>query len=148
MIRVFLIVVLVSLIALTSNAGPAQVGEKDEDLRRATKAVFRETKEAMEGEEYDKVHKFLSVHYFKDYGETRDRVDRRWRRRKMLDLDFTINRILTSQEGYLNVQVSWREKYLDAKGRPQKANGQSEIILKPTRRGSYKILDVKGDQFF
>ncbi len=148
MIRSLLIAILVSCVALTPCAALAQGGEKDEDLRKAAKAVFRETKEALEGEEYDKVHRFLGRNYFKGYGETRDRVDRRWRRRKLLDLDFTINRILKSAEGYLNVQVSWREQFLDAKGRPQRASGQSEIILKPTRKGSYKILNVKGDQFF
>ena len=148
MMRSLLIAVIISSFALTSYAVSAQVGKRNEDLRKASKAVFKETEEALKGEEYDKVHKFLSRNYFKGYGETRDRVDRRWRRRKLLDLDFTIDRILKSNEGYLNVQVSWREKFLDVKGRPQKSRGKSEIILEPTRKGSYKILDVKGDQFF
>ncbi|MFC1644009.1 hypothetical protein ACFL5C_01660 [Candidatus Omnitrophota bacterium] len=145
--KLFLVSVLIGCILLTFCTANAQGAASSEGFRKPTKDVFKETEEVLKDEDFDKIHKFLARNYFKGSGETQDRIEADWQKQQLIDLDFTINRILRN-DGLLNVQVTWRKTFLDAQGAMGKQSGTSEIILKPTPKGAYKILDVKGDQFF
>ena len=65
---------------------------------------------------------------------------------RITDLQFTLNRVL-EQDGLVNAQVRWRKTWVDAAGKPGKAEGVSEFILKPEGR-SFRILRIGGDALF
>ncbi|MBF0253123.1 MAG: hypothetical protein HQL29_04835 [Candidatus Omnitrophica bacterium] len=141
-------------VSLCSDAMASKAGEKNkqplstnQEYREEVEDVFAKTTKDLKGEEFDNVSNFLDSNFYGGFSETRDNMEDTWKNEQVIDLDFTINNILKSPEGLLDVSVTWRKLYLDANGNQQKKTGSSEIILKPGKKG-YKILSVKGDQFY
>lgn len=95
---------------------------------------------------WSKVERFFSPAYHEGYGELRDRLEDRFRNEQITDLQFTVNRVLES-DGLVNAQVHWRKTWVDKTGKPGKAEGLSEFILKPEKHG-YRILRISGDRLF
>lgn len=48
----------------------------------------------------------------------------------------------------LVAQVRWHKSWVDRFGKPGKADGLSEFILKPKGDGGYRILRIMGDPLF
>lgn len=95
---------------------------------------------------WSSVERFFSPAYHEGYGELRDRLEDRFRNEQITDLQFTVNRVLES-DGLINAQVRWRKSWIDKTGKLGKAEGLSEFILKPQRRG-FRILRITGDSLF
>ncbi|OYY92412.1 MAG: hypothetical protein B7Y41_15940 [Hydrogenophilales bacterium 28-61-23] len=95
---------------------------------------------------WSKVERFFSPAYHEGYGELRDRLEAQFRDERITDLQFTVNRVLES-DGLINAQVHWRKTWVDKTGKPAKAEGLSEFILKPQGR-AYRILRISGDRLF
>ena len=95
---------------------------------------------------WSKVERFFSPAYHEGYSELRDRMENRFRSEQIIDLQFTVNRVLES-DGLVNAQVRWHKAWVDKAGKPGKATGQSEFILKPQGDG-YSIVRIGGDRLF
>lgn len=100
----------------------------------------------LESGTWEQVEDFFSSGYYGGTEQLRNKVERRMRNEDLSDLDFTINKVLETDE-MISVDVSWKKTWVNRKGAPFRQDGRSEILLKPTRRG-YKIVDVKGDSFY
>lgn len=95
---------------------------------------------------WSKVERFFSPVYHEGYSELRDRMENRFRSEQIIDLQFTVNRVLES-DGLVNAQVRWHKAWVDKTGKPGKATGLSEFILKP-QGGGYTIVRIGGDRLF
>lgn len=95
---------------------------------------------------WSKVERFFSPSYHEGYSELRDRMENRFRNEQIIDLQFTVNRVLEA-DGLVNAQVRWHKSWVDKSGKPGKANGLSEFILKP-RGDGYSIVRIGGDHLF
>lgn len=95
---------------------------------------------------WSSVERFFSPGYHPGYGELRDRMEARFRNEQLIDLQFTVNRVLEA-DGLVNAQVRWHKTWVDKTGKPGKAEGLSEFILQPQGSG-YHILNIIGDRLF
>jgi hypothetical protein len=95
---------------------------------------------------WSKVERFFSPAYHEGYSELRDRMENRFRTEQIIDLQFTVNRVLEA-DGLVNAQIRWHKTWVDKAGKPGKASGLSEFILKP-QGGSYTIVRMGGDRLF
>lgn len=93
-----------------------------------------------------KVERFFSPAYHEGYSELRDRLENRFRSEQIVDLQFTVNRVLES-DGLVNAQVRWHKAWVDKTGKPGKTTGLSEFVLKP-QGGGYTIVRIGGDRLF
>lgn len=126
-----------------AGAGPAatdrmwreQVGKNLEDLKQGLQAGT-----------WNRVERFFSPAYAEGYGELRDRLETHFRDQRVIDLQFTVNRVLES-DGLVNAQVRWRKTWVNKVGVPGKAEGVSEFILKPHGTG-FHILGINGARLF
>lgn len=93
---------------------------------------------------WSRVEHYFSPAYQEGYGELRDRLEDRFRNERIIDLQFTVNRVLEA-DGLVNAQVRWNKSWVDRTGKPGKSQGVSEFILQPEGR-SYRILRIGGDR--
>ncbi len=121
--------------AQTDQQRREQVGQNLEGLNQGLRSGV-----------WSNVERFFSPAYHEGYGELRDRLETRFRDERIIDLQFTVNRVLES-DGLINAQVRWRKAWVDKTGKTGKAEGLSEFILKPQGR-SYRILRIGGDRLF
>ncbi len=75
--------------------------------------------------------------------DIRDRIDDRRQREFAVDWSLRIGRILT-QEKRVSVSLRWSHRWNDVKGKPQKREGESELLLL-RERGELRIVDIRGN---
>ena len=125
-------------------AGGAATG--GEDRREQVGRSLEAFQQGFRAGTWFRVERFFSPAYQEGYAELRDRLEARFRAERITDLQFTLNRVL-EQDGLVNAQVRWRKTWVDTAGKPGKAEGVSEFILKPEGR-SFRILRIGGDALF
>ncbi len=86
--------------------------------------------------------------YFSDdlngtLADIRDRIDDRRQREFAVDWSLRIGRILT-QEKRVSVSLRWSHRWNDIKGKPQKREGESELLLN-REQGELRIVDIRGN---
>jgi hypothetical protein len=121
--------------SITDPQGRAPVSHHLEELNQGLQAGT-----------WSKVEHFFSPAYQEGYGELRDRLEERFRNEHIVELQFTVNRVLEA-DGLVNAQVRWRKAWIDKTGKPGKSTGLSEFILKPQSSG-YRILSISGDPLY
>ncbi|MDD5389397.1 MAG: hypothetical protein PHD37_08630 [Gallionellaceae bacterium] len=133
---------LISLAGCASDRSDLLEQQRHEQIDRNLEGL----KQGLRAGTWSKVERFFSPAYQEGYGELRDRLEARFRDEQIIDLQFTINRILEN-DGLLNVQVRWHKAWVDRGGKPGKREGVSEFILRQ-RGESYRILNILGDHLF
>lgn len=86
--------------------------------------------------------------YFSDdphgtLADIRDRIDDRRRREFAVDWSLRVGRVL-SQEHRVSVSLRWSHRWNDLKGKAQKREGESELLLR-RERGELRIVDIRGN---
>ena len=137
-----LILFIVSLAACAGTSGPGI----NDNRGPAVEKQLKDLEQGLKLETWSKVRDFFAPGYYQGYGELRQRLENRWRNEDLVDIRFTVNKVLAS-DGLLNASVRWQMSYLDRRGKPHRRAGESEILLKPAGDG-FRILQVKGDSFF
>lgn len=137
-----------TIAALLGLAGcAAQSSGLAEPQRRASvETNLQALNQGLRAGTWAKVEQFFSPGYYEGYGELRHRLEQRFRSEQIVDLQFTLNRVLES-DGLVNAQVRWHKTWVDKTGKPGKASGLSEFILQPAGN-AYRILRVGGDPLF
>lgn len=135
---------LISLVGCASDGDGAGMSERQR--REQVDLHLEGLKQGLRAGTWSKVERFFSPAYQEGYGELRDRLEARFRDERIIDLQFTVNRILEN-DGLVNAQVGWRKSWVDRGGKPGKSEGVSEFVLKP-RADSYRILNILGDRPF
>ena len=97
---------------------------------------------ALRTQSWSRVERFFSPAYSGGYSELRNRIEDNWRKERLVQMQFVVNRVL-ERDGLLNAQVRWNKSYLDAGSRPQKSSGICEFVLKPEGNG-LQIISITG----
>jgi hypothetical protein len=140
------ILILYGLIGM-SFFGCAAGGETTADgQRQEVLSALGDTGKMLKDENLSSIRNFFSEDFFGGYDYVENQILDNWQNQQLIDLKFTVNRIL-EKDGIYNVQTRWHKNYLDASGNPQRASGLSEILLVPYH-GAFKILNISGDRFF
>lgn len=69
----------------------------------------------LQDENESKIKSFFIQDYYGGYDTIERRIERTWQTEQILDLQFSVNRIL-EQDGLFNVQVRWNKTFLEAQG--------------------------------
>jgi hypothetical protein len=88
------------------------------------------------------VERYFSDDYHSTLTDIRERLDDRRRKEFAADWRLQVSRILT-QDKRVIASVRWSHRWNDLKGKPQKRNGDSELILRH-EQGELRILDIRG----
>lgn len=133
---------------LPGIAGCAGTGEPAGGPRQrgAVGGSLEGLKQGLQAGTWSRVERFFSPDFRGGYGELRDRLERRFRDERLIDLQFIVNRVLES-DGIVNAQVRWHKVWVDKAGKTGKTEGVSEFILKPAGDG-FRILGINGDPLF
>ncbi len=130
--------------ALASCAGEAIVPA--DEMRDDVNDILDSTENFLKDEQKRSIYDFFSNQYYGGFNELQDQIEDTWKNEQLVNIDFTVNRILES-DGIYNVQVRWHKSFLNSKGQPKKSSGVSEVILKPTNNDCC-IINITGDRFF
>jgi hypothetical protein len=141
--RVATSAVLALSLAGCANEGASKTDQQD---RAQVSQHLDELNQGLQAGSWSKVEHFFSPAYQEGYGELRDRLEERFRNERIVDLQFTVNRVLET-DGLVNAQVRWHKAWIDKTGKTSQSTGLSEFILKPQSRG-YRILQIRGDPLF
>ena len=121
-------------------------GPNPDQSRSRVKKNLNGLSKGLQSGTWEKVDRFFSSDYYGGRQEIQDKVERRMRDQNLTNLNFTINRVLETDDK-TSVDVRWNKSWIDSTGQPHKQTGTSEILLVP-RGKSYKIIDIKGDSFY
>jgi len=139
--------VLHAVLAVTLAACAAGGPPPPEQLRRAQVSQDLDALgRGLRGGTWSRVEHFFSPSYREGYGALRDRMEESFRNQRIIDLQFTVNRVLES-DGLVNAQVRWNKSWVDKADKPGKASGISEFTLQP-ESASYRIVRITGDRLF
>lgn len=89
------------------------------------------------------VERYFSDDYHSTLTDVRERLDDRKQREFAVDWLLRVSRVLP-QENRVSVSIRWSHRWNDLKGKPQKREGDSELILR-RERGELRILDIRGN---
>ena len=89
------------------------------------------------------VERYFSDDYHSTMSGIRERLDDRRQREFAPDWRLLVNRVLT-QDKRVSVSLHWSHRWNDLKGKPQKRDGQSELLLR-RERGELRIVDIRGN---
>jgi hypothetical protein len=140
--RVLLAALLIALTGCASVGPPTLEQQRRTQVSRQLDALGQ----GLRGGTWSRVEQFFSPSFREGYGELRDRMEESFRSQRIVDLQFTVNRVLES-DGLVNAQVRWNKSWVDKTGKPGKASGVSEFVLQPTGDG-YRIVRINGDRLF
>ena len=141
-------VVVQGLLVAAALGGCAAVGpptpeqQRQMQVRQDLDALSR----GLRGGTWSRVEHFFSPSYREGYSVLRERMEESLRNQRIIDLQFTVNRVLES-DGLVNAQVRWNKSWVDSRGRPGKTTGVSEFTLQPEGR-TYRIVRITGDALF
>lgn len=142
----YLVAILAALAGIFAASCTALTPAPPRSQKDAILSRLNEMGKGLINENWDQVDPIVDRNYYGGYTEVRNQITAFWQNQNLMDIDFTIDRIL-EQDDLLNAQVSWRKTFLDQNGRPQKQQGSSEIILAPSG-DTYTILGIRNDPFF
>ena len=112
-------------------------------LREEVDELVRGLEQGLRRGGWMSVERYFSDDYHSTLTDVRERLDDRKRREFAADWLLRVNRVLT-QDKRVSVSVRWSHRWNDLKGKPQKREGESELILR-RERGELRILDVRGN---
>jgi len=112
-------------------------------LRAEVDELVRSLEDGLRRGGWMSVERYFSDDYHSTLTGIRERLDDRKRREFAADWLLRVNRVLT-QDKRVSVSVRWSHRWNDLKGKPQKREGESELILQ-RERGELRILDIRGN---
>jgi len=131
------------ILALT---GCTAVPSAEQQHRAPVETQLQSLSKGLQAGTWSKVEHFFSPNYQEGYGELRDRLEASFRTQQLIDLQFTVNRVLQA-DGLVNAQVRWNKSWVSKTGVPGKSTGLSEFTLQP-QGSSYRIIRISGDKLF
>ncbi len=130
----------VSSLMLTACGAEIRPGRPD-PLRAEVQDLVSELERSLRFGGWSAVEHYFSSDYRGYLNDLREHFDNQRRHKLAFDVQLMINRIL-QQENLINVSVSWWQRWNDLQGKPHKANGTSELILR-RERGELRIIDIR-----
>lgn len=114
---------------------------RPDPLRAEVQDLVNELERSLRFGGWSAIEPYFSPDYRGYLNDLREHFDNQRRHKLAFDVQLLINRIL-QQENLVNVSVSWWQRWNDLKGKPQKANGTSELILR-RENGKLRIIDIR-----
>jgi hypothetical protein len=112
-------------------------------LREEADELVRGLEQGLRRGGWMSVERYFSDDHHSTLTDIRERLDDRRRREFAADWLLRVNRVLT-QDKRVSVSVRWSHRWNDLKGKPQKREGESELLLQ-RERGELRILDIRGN---
>lgn len=134
----------IALVAFNSCAMTIEPGSPD-PLRNDVQRVVSGLENGLRMGGWSALERYFSDDFRNSLSDLEDRFDAYRTQRRAPDCQIRINRILT-QDKLVSVNVQWLQRWTDRQGKPQRAEGNSELILR--REGNeLRIIDVRGGLF-
>lgn len=134
----------VALAGLAGCAASVQPGAPD-PLRNEVQRLVSGVESGLRSGGWGSVERYFSDDYRGNLSDLEDRFNDRRRQRRAADAQLQINRILT-QDKLVSVSLHWLQRWTDLQGKPQKAEGMAELILR-REGGELRIVDQRGNLF-
>ncbi|MFP4475785.1 MAG: hypothetical protein ACLFOY_09500 [Desulfatibacillaceae bacterium] len=126
--------------------GTTQKGASgDESARLAIQRTLAGLEEGLRAEMWQSVKPYIARDYPGGTLELRSNLEDMWANTDVLSIRFVLNTVL-ARDGAYNAQVRWFKKYLDGSGKPKKAEGTAELVLRPA--GDHMRVEmIHGESF-
>jgi len=137
--RSFLILATTIIMSGCINVRPGRL----DPLREEVDELVRGLEQGLRRGGWMSVERYFSDDYQSTLTDIRERLDDRKRQEFAADWLLRVIRVLT-QDKRVSVAVRWSHRWNDLKGKPQKREGESELILR-RERGELRIVDIRGN---
>ncbi len=134
----------IALIAFNSCAMTIQPGSPD-PLREDVQRLVSGLESGLRFGGWRAVERYFSDDYRSSLSDLEDRFDSYRTQRRATDCLIRINRIL-KQDKLVSVDVHWQQRWTDLQGKPQRAEGNSELILRQ-EGNELRIIELRGKFF-
>jgi len=130
--------------AAITVGGCVNVRPRERDpLRDEVDELVRGLEDGLRRGGWTSVARYFSDDSYGTLADIRDRIDDRRRRESAVDWSLRVGRVL-AQDKRVSVSLRWSHRWNDLKGKPQKRDGESELLLR-RERGELRIVDIRGN---